>query len=89
MESNMGADYPSISEVADLVSAHVRTTSLDPETDLIDQGVLNSIKLMALLELLEDTYDFAISTDDLEFEHFSTITQMQRFIVDKLTDSSR
>ena len=55
------------------------------DTDLVETGLLDSLALVELLAQLEETFGISVSTDDLEFENFRSITSIARFVVQRTT----
>jgi len=55
------------------------------DTDLVGTGLLDSLALVELLAQLEETFGISVSTDDLEFENFRSITSIARFVVQRTT----
>jgi acyl carrier protein len=51
-----------------------------PETDLLETGVLDSLKLVELLSHLESRFDTRISVEDLEVDNFRSIARMAAFL---------
>ncbi len=56
------------------------------DTDLISEGLLDSLVFVDLIMHLERTFDTAISIDDLELDQFRTIEQMADFIVGRKSE---
>ena len=57
---------------------HLDVPSFD--TDLFDTGVLDSLAFVELLVQLEREFGVTTSVDDLEAEHFRSITSIAAFI---------
>ena len=55
------------------------------DTNLVETGLLDSLALVELLAQLEETFGISVSTDDLEFENFRSITSIARFVVQRTT----
>ena len=53
------------------------------ETDLIETGLLDSLSLLEFLVQLEESFDFSISTEDLEPENFRSITSIALFVMER------
>jgi len=51
-----------------------------PETDLLETGVLDSLKLAALLSHLESRFRTRIAVEDLEIDNFRSIAHMAAFL---------
>ncbi|MFU8817107.1 MAG: acyl carrier protein [Pseudomonadales bacterium] len=52
----------------------------DPDTDLIDEGLLDSLMLVELIVHLEERYGIEVSLDDLELDHFRSLRRVSQFI---------
>jgi len=52
----------------------------DPDTDLIEEGLLDSLMLVELIVHLEDRYGIEVSLDELELDHFRSLRRVSRFI---------
>lgn len=52
----------------------------DPDTDLIEEGLLDSLMLVELIVHLEDRYGIEVSLDDLELDHFRSLRRVSQFI---------
>ena len=50
------------------------------ETDLLENGILDSLGLVELLLFLETTFGTKIVLDQLEFDNFRSITRIAEFI---------
>ena len=51
------------------------------DTDLVGNGVLDSLALVELLAQLEETFGVTISIEDLELENFRSIASIAGFVV--------
>jgi acyl carrier protein len=56
----------------------------EPDTDLMENGYLDSLSFVRMLTLLEDEFDIQISMDELDFEFFKTIDGVTNFVQQKL-----
>jgi acyl carrier protein len=61
-----------------LEKLHLEVPSAD--TDLLETGALDSLRLVELLVHLEQEFGIKISLDALEIDHFSSITRVTAFI---------
>ena len=61
---------------------HIEVPS--PDTDLVETGLLDSLRFVELLAHLEETFDLTVSVDDLDVEHFRTTARIAEFIARRL-----
>ncbi|PYP71952.1 MAG: acyl carrier protein [Gemmatimonadetes bacterium] len=61
---------------------HIEVPS--PDTDLVETGLLDSLRFVELLAHLEETFDLTVSVDDIEVEHFRTTARIAEFIARRL-----
>ncbi len=50
------------------------------ETDLLETGVLDSLRLVELLMHLEAEFGVVVSVEDLEIDHFRSIARIADFV---------
>ncbi len=55
----------------------------EPEMDLIEEGLLDSLALVELLVRLEDEFSITISPTEYEKGDFSTFNKIKQILVDK------
>src|SRR2546426_4519081 len=55
-----------------------------PDTDLVETGLLDSLRFVELLAHLEETFGLTVSVDDIEVEHFRTTARIAEFIARRL-----
>jgi len=60
---------------------HLQVPSLD--TDLIDTGLVDSLTFVEFLAQLEKEFGIHVSLEDLEIDHFRTISRIARFVATK------
>lgn len=48
------------------------TASLDPNTSLLDQGIIDSIRLVRIVGTLEERFNVSITDEDMIPENFET-----------------
>ncbi len=74
---------PDTRQLANQISAlfserlHLQVPSLD--TDLIDTGLVDSLTFVEFLAQLEKEFGIHVSLEDLEIDHFRTISRIARF----------
>lgn len=58
----------------------------EKETALVDDGILDSFDIVAIVGELCDAYDITISIDEMEAENFNSVAAMLS-LVERLQDS--
>lgn len=52
----------------------------NPATDLIDDGVLDSLVFVDLIARLEETFSFEIDLSELEIDEFRTVERIAEYV---------
>ena len=60
------------------------SSPLQPETSLLKTGILNSIDLISLISDLEKEFNINIPAEDVDYENFDSINNIETFINSKL-----
>jgi len=55
-----------------------------PESDLVENGLLDSLTLVDLLMHLEQRYDTRISLEDLELDNFRSIARIAQYLSNRI-----
>jgi acyl carrier protein len=58
-------------------------TSLSPDDDLLDGGVIDSAGIVQLIEYLEERFAIEVTDDELIPENFRTVDELARFVQGK------
>ena len=66
------------------VAADLGKKSLDPDEDLLEQGIIDSLGIMRLVVFMEETYGIAVADEEIIPENFQTLNNMVNFIEQKL-----
>lgn len=61
--------------------ANHANAEVSPDTHLVEESVIDSMGVMALIAFLENTYDLQVDMDDLTIENFATVNNIRDFIV--------
>ncbi len=56
---------------------------LKPDDSLLELGIIDSVKMMELIDFLEKTYGISIDDDDLYPENFDSLNAIVEFIKSK------
>jgi methoxymalonate biosynthesis acyl carrier protein len=66
---------------------HLQVPSLD--TDLIETGLVDSLTFVEFLAQLEQEFDVHVSLEDLELDHFRTVTRIAAFVATKSRNGAK
>jgi acyl carrier protein len=55
-----------------------------PDTDIIGQGLVDSLGIFKLIEFVEETFAVTIEPDEVLLENFQTLRALRNLIVTKL-----
>jgi acyl carrier protein len=58
--------------------------SLDPNEDLLEQGIIDSLGIMKLVLFMEETYGIAVVDEEIVPENFQTVNMMVKFVEQKM-----
>jgi D-alanine--poly(phosphoribitol) ligase subunit 2 len=62
---------------------------LQPETELLSMGLLDSFEIVNLVPVLEATFDVAIDLEQVELEVFESAAALARFVESRLARHGR
>ena len=69
-----------IKELIELFSEKLNIEVPSPDTDLIDSGLLDSLRLVELLLHIEASLGFRIALDDIDLDDLRSIRRIARLI---------
>lgn len=55
-------------------------TSLEPDEDLLEQGIIDSLGLMKLIAFMEKTFDIKIIDEEIVPENFQCLNSMVKLV---------
>jgi acyl carrier protein len=58
--------------------------AVGPDTDIIGQGLVDSLGIFKLIEFVEETFGITIEPDEVLLENFQTLRALRNLIVKKL-----
>lgn len=67
-------------QICDLFETQLEILIPDVDTDLIEEGLLDSLVFVDLIVCLESRFDIEIPVAELEFDQFRTVTRIAAFI---------
>jgi len=53
---------------------------IQPEDDLLSEGVLDSFGMMKLIRFIEDNFDIKVQPEDMTIENFTSVETIVRYI---------
>ena len=62
---------------------------LDDNTNLLEEGILDSISMMSIIEFLEELAQVEIYDDDFNIENFESINSIVLFVEKKRSEKNR
>lgn len=82
----MRSDPDLIREIQTLFSDQLLTEVETPDADLLQAGILDSLKLVELLFHLEQRFGFTVAMEELDTEDFRSIHSMARLVAGRRTE---
>ena len=53
---------------------------IQPEDDLLSEGVLDSFGMMKLIRFIEDNFDVKVQPEDMTIENFTSVSSIVRYV---------
>ncbi|MGQ9367177.1 acyl carrier protein [Azospirillum sp. A39] len=69
----------------DIFASELNVAVPDPETDLIETGLINSVTFVELVMILEERFQVTVPLDELELDQLRSVHQIAA-VVATLTD---
>ena len=57
---------------------------LDPDEDLLEQGIIDSLGIMKLVLFLEESYGIQVNDEDIIPENFQCLSSMAKYVEQQL-----
>jgi acyl carrier protein len=54
--------------------------TIGPDEDLLEQGIIDSLGLMKLIDIMEKTFGISISDEEIAPDNFQTLTSMVKLV---------
>lgn len=70
--------------IADVLCGGTPPAPLEPATDLIAAGILDSMALVQVVGFIEERFGLRVGDSDLTPEHFSTVAAMAAYLAHRL-----
>ena len=71
-------------KLAEIFASKLNLKVPSVETDLVENGLIDSLTLVELLSQLEETFGLSIPIDDLELENFRSIASIARLVAQRV-----
>lgn len=68
------------------MTAAAGRTSLDPDENLLAEGIVDSLGLMKLIDSMEESFGIEVGDDDILPENFQSISVMAEFVERKIQE---
>ncbi|MFC1578944.1 acyl carrier protein [Pseudomonadota bacterium] len=66
--------------VAELFQKNLNINVTDNDTDLIEEGLIDSLILVELIMHLEKQYSITVAFEDIDLENFKSINAIEEFV---------
>jgi acyl carrier protein len=67
-------------KITKLLSEKVLIEASSVDTDLVETGLLDSLKLVELMASLEDEFGITISFDEIEIDNFRSVASIAEYV---------
>jgi len=64
--------------------AELDMKKLDPDQDLLEQGIIDSLGIMRVIVFMEETFGIKVIDEEIVPDNFQTLNNMVNFIEQKL-----
>jgi len=78
-------------EIAEFIAKNLATGSeiqIEPDTDLVGEGVVDSTAFMELVLWLEESFGVSVDVGDLTPENFGTVRNMVEYVERRQAEAS-
>lgn len=66
------------------IAADLGKQSLDPDADLLEQRIIDSLGILKLVIFLEEAHGIKVQDEDIVPENFQSLNSMVRFVEQKM-----
>ena len=71
------------------IAADCGKQSLDPDDDLLEQRIIDSMGILKLVVFLEETHGIKVMDEDVVPENFQSLNSIVRFVERKMQNKER
>jgi acyl carrier protein len=66
------------------IAADLGKQTLDPDEDLLEQGIIDSLGILKLVSFLEESHGIQVMDEDIVPENFQSLNSMVNFVQQKM-----
>lgn len=66
------------------IAAGLGMDSIDPDEDLLAQGIIDSLGVITLTTFMEDTFGIQVDDEDIVPENFQSLNVLAAFVEEKM-----
>ncbi len=66
--------------ITELFQQELNIKVSSPDTDLIEEGLIDSLMLVTLIMHLESEYGITVAFEDIELDNFRTVNAIEQFV---------
>ena len=70
--------------LTEIISIDLGKKSLDPDEDLLEQGIIDSLGIMKLILHMEGTFSIVVADEEIVPENFQTLNNIVKFVEQKM-----
>ncbi len=68
------------------IAADNGTKSLDPDEDLLERGIIDSLGILKLVAFIEKAHGIKVMDEEVVPENFQSLNSIARFVEQKMTN---
>ena len=62
------------------IKKSINLAVVDPDEDLFDSGIVNSLFAIQLVTFIEKTFGVVVTADDLDIDNFKSVNAIRQFV---------
>lgn len=70
--------------IVDQIMMSNKGTRIDPESSLINSGIVDSLSLLRLINFIEEEFGIVVEDEEVVPDNFDTLNIMETFVTQKL-----
>ena len=73
-----------MSKISEFLSQFISETDIDPDVNLFESGLVNSLFAMQLLLYVEQEFGLQVTNEDLDIKNFRSLNALTDFVMVKV-----